>query len=88
MKKEKKTKTEKTSLKEKISSFFENHKKLKYFCTNKYVVSSFLLTINIYIIEMYLRLVTDAPFNDFGVIRIFISSFCLGLIRKDVLSLR
>ena len=79
MKKEKKTKKEKTSLKERFASFFDNHKKLKYFLTNKYVVSSFFLTINIYIIEMYLKLVTDSPFNDFSVIRIFISSLIIGM---------
>ena len=47
--------------------------------TNNYFVSSSLLTLNIYFIELYLRLVTDSPFKDFAIIRIFISSLIIGM---------
>ena len=81
MTKEKKVK-EKVSKKDgKKTSFLDkiNTNKVKNIVTNKYLVSSGALTLNIFIIEMYLRFLTDGSFNDFGVVRIFISSLIIGM---------
>ena len=81
MTKEKKAK-EKVSKKDgKKTSFLDkiNTNKVKNIVTNKYLVSSGALTLNIFIIEMYLRFLTDGSFNDFGVVRIFISSLIIGM---------
>ena len=47
--------------------------------TNNYFVSTVFLTLSFYFIELYLKLVTDSPFNDFSMIRILISSLILGM---------
>ena len=81
MTKEKKVK-EKVSKKDgKKTSFLDkiNTNKVKNIVTNKYLVSIGALTLNIFIIEMYLRFLTDGSFNDFGVVRIFISSLIIGM---------
>ena len=81
MTKEKKAKEKVSKKDEKKTSFFDkiNTNKVKNIVTNKYLVSSGALTLNIFIIEMYLRFLTDGSFNDFGVVRIFISSLIIGM---------
>ena len=81
MTKEKKAKEKVSKKAEKKTSFLDkiNTNKVKNIVTNKYLVSSGALTLNIFIIEMYLRFLTDGSFNDFGVVRIFISSLIIGM---------
>lgn len=81
MTKEKKAKEKVSKKDEKKTSFLDkiNTNKVKNIVTNKYLVSSGALTLNIFIIEMYLRFLTDGSFNDFGVVRIFISSLIIGM---------
>ena len=78
MDKDKTEKKPKTTTKEpKIDEI--QRRKIVDIITNKYIVSSTLLTISIFIIEMFLRYLTESSFNDFGVVRIFISSLIIGM---------
>ena len=78
MKKEKITKEKKTTKKDSQLDEIQR-RKIVDIITNKYIVSSILLTISIFIIEMYLRFLTEASFKDFGVVRIFISSLIISM---------
>ena len=78
MKKEKTIK-EKTTTKKEPKLDEIQRRKVVDIITNKYIVSSTLLTISIFIIEMFLRFLTEASFKDFGVVRIFISSLIIGM---------
>lgn len=52
--------------------------------TNRVVLNTLVLTIFTFTVEMIVRIFTGAPFNDFAVIRIFLSSLILGLIIADI----
>lgn len=52
--------------------------------TNRVVLNTLVLTIFTFTVEMLVRIFTGAPFNDFAVIRIFLSSLILGLIVADI----
>ena len=52
---------------------------IKKFFQNRVVLNTIILTIFTYATELIVRIFTGAPFNDFSIIRIFISSLILGL---------
>lgn len=52
--------------------------------TNRVVLNTLVLTIFTFTVEMLVRIFTGAPFNDFAVVRIFLSSLILGLIVADI----
>ncbi len=57
---------------------------IKKFFLNRVVFNTILLTIFTFSTEMIIRYFTGAPFNDFAVIRIFLSSLIVGTIFADI----
>lgn len=52
---------------------------IKKFIKNRVVLNTIILTIFTFLTEMVVRIFTGAPFNDFAVLRILLSSLILGL---------
>lgn len=52
---------------------------IKKFIKNRVVLNTIILTIFTFLTEMVVRIFTGAPFNDFAVVRILLSSLILGL---------
>lgn len=53
---------------------------IKKFITNRVVLNTFVLTLFTFVTEMIIRIFTGAPFNDFSVVRILLSSLIISLV--------